>query len=116
MTFSSSTVAVLPPGYAAYTASNAAVEAMTRILAKEVAAKGITANVVAPGPVNTELFFAGKDEAFLERVKKNHWAYSRDDRNRARGGVPGERGLVLGERSGYQGQWGRRVSAPPAEN
>ncbi|XP_066387012.1 NADPH-dependent aldehyde reductase-like protein, chloroplastic [Miscanthus floridulus] len=67
VTFSSSTVAVLPPGYAA---SNAAVEAMTRILAKEVAAKGITANVVAPGPVNTELFFAGKDEAFLERVKK----------------------------------------------
>ncbi|KAG0549326.1 hypothetical protein BDA96_01G245800 [Sorghum bicolor] len=70
VTFSSSTVAVLTPGYAAYAASNAAVEAMTRILAKEVAAKGITANVVAPGPVNTDLFFAGKDEASLERVKK----------------------------------------------
>lgn len=71
VTFSSTTVAVLPPGYAAYAASNAAVEAMTRVLAKEVAAKGITANVVAPGPVRTELFLAGKDEAFLERVKNS---------------------------------------------
>lgn len=71
MTFSSTTVAVLPPGYAAYAASNAAVEAMTRVLAKEVAAKGITANVVAPGPVRTELFLAGKDEAFLERIKNS---------------------------------------------
>ncbi|PAN47066.1 hypothetical protein PAHAL_9G231400 [Panicum hallii] len=69
--FSSTTVAALPPGYGAYVASNAAVEAMTRILAKEVAAKGITANVVAPGPVRTELFLAGKDEAFIERVAKN---------------------------------------------
>ena len=42
-------------------ASNAAVEAMTRILAKEV----------APGPVRTELFLAGKDEACIERVAKN---------------------------------------------
>ena len=42
-----------------------------RILAKEVAAKGFTANVVAPGPVRTELFLASKDEAFIERVAKN---------------------------------------------
>ncbi|KAL6641017.1 hypothetical protein ACP70R_019198 [Stipagrostis hirtigluma subsp. patula] len=69
VTFSSSIVGTLLPGYAAYTATNAAVEAMTRILAKEVmAAKGVTANVVAPGPVRTELFLAGKDEAFLRRV------------------------------------------------
>ncbi|KAF8672670.1 hypothetical protein HU200_049364 [Digitaria exilis] len=70
VTFSSSIVGTLIPGYAAYTATNAAVEAMTRILAKEVAAKGVTANVVAPGPVRTELFLAGKDEAFLKRVEE----------------------------------------------
>lgn len=69
VTFSSSIMGTLLPGYAAYTATNGAVEAMTRILAKEVAAKGITANVVAPGPVRTELFLAGKDEAFLKRVE-----------------------------------------------
>ncbi|TVU30488.1 hypothetical protein EJB05_22115, partial [Eragrostis curvula] len=68
VTFSSSIVGTLLPGYAAYTATNAAVEAMTKILAKEVAAKGVTANVVAPGPVRTELFLAGKDEAFLKKV------------------------------------------------
>ncbi|XP_066341127.1 NADPH-dependent aldehyde reductase-like protein, chloroplastic [Miscanthus floridulus] len=70
VTFSSSIVGMLLPGYAAYTATNAAVEAMTKILAKEVAAKGVTANVVAPGPVRTELFLAGKDEAFLRRVEQ----------------------------------------------
>lgn len=69
VTFSSSIMGTLLPGYAAYTATNGAVEAMTRILAKEVAAKGITANVVAPGPVRMELFMAGKDEAFLKRVE-----------------------------------------------
>ncbi|KAL6842427.1 hypothetical protein ACP4OV_027854 [Aristida adscensionis] len=70
VTFSSSIMGTLLPGYAAYTATNGAVEAMTRILAKEVAAKGATANVVAPGPVRTELFLAGKNEAFLRRVEE----------------------------------------------
>ncbi|XP_062205552.1 NADPH-dependent aldehyde reductase-like protein, chloroplastic [Phragmites australis] len=70
VTFSSSIMGTLLPGYAAYTATNGAVEAMTRILAKEVAAKGVTANVVAPGPVRTELFLAGKDEAFLRSVEE----------------------------------------------
>jgi len=69
VTFSSSIMGTLLPGYAAYTATNGAVEAMTKILAKEVAAKGVTANVVAPGPVRTELFLAGKDEAFVRNVE-----------------------------------------------
>ncbi|KAL6842430.1 hypothetical protein ACP4OV_027857 [Aristida adscensionis] len=68
--FSSTTMCTLPPGYAAYVATNAAVEAMMRVLAKEVAAKGITTNVVAPGPERTELFMAGKDEAFVRRVEQ----------------------------------------------
>jgi 3-oxoacyl-[acyl-carrier protein] reductase len=71
VTFSSTLASTLVPGYAAYAASNAAVEAMTKILAKEVGAKGITANVVAPGPVRTELFLAGKDEASIRRVEQN---------------------------------------------
>ncbi|KAH6781197.1 Rossmann-fold superfamily protein [Perilla frutescens var. hirtella] len=63
----SSLVASLRPGYVAYTASKAAVEAMVRILAKELKGTGITANAVAPGPVATEMFFAGKTE---EAIKK----------------------------------------------
>ncbi|MFI1989915.1 SDR family NAD(P)-dependent oxidoreductase [Actinoplanes sp. NPDC020271] len=44
-------------GYAAYAAMKGAVEVFTRYLAKEVAPRGITANVVAPGPSATD--FAG---------------------------------------------------------
>ncbi|KAL0428651.1 UNVERIFIED_CONTAM: NADPH-dependent aldehyde reductase-like protein, chloroplastic [Sesamum latifolium] len=62
-----SLVASLKPGYGAYTASKAAVEAMVKILAKELKGTGITANAVAPGPVATEMFYAGKTE---EMVKK----------------------------------------------
>lgn len=63
-----SLVAALPPGYGAYTASKAAVEAMTKILAKELKGTGITANCVAPGPIATEMFFEGKTEETVNRV------------------------------------------------
>jgi 3-oxoacyl-[acyl-carrier protein] reductase len=52
------------PGGGPYTASKAAVEGLLRSLAKEVAGRGVRVNGVAPGPVNTDLFHAGKtDEA-----------------------------------------------------
>ncbi len=41
------------PGQAAYAASKAGVEAMTRTLAIEVARRGVTVNAIAPGLVNT---------------------------------------------------------------
>ncbi|MQM17297.1 hypothetical protein Taro_050264 [Colocasia esculenta] len=63
----SSVVGSLRPGYAAYTASKAAVEAMTKILAKELRGMQITANSVAPGPVATDMFFAGKSEEDVRR-------------------------------------------------
>jgi 3-oxoacyl-[acyl-carrier protein] reductase len=65
--FSSSQVAALRPGFAAYTAAKAAVEAMTKILAKELKGTGITVNCVAPGPIATEMFFGGRTD---EQVKK----------------------------------------------
>ena len=65
----STLVAALTPGYGAYTASKAAVEAMTKILAKELRGTGITANCVAPGPIATEMFFEGKSEAVVEKIK-----------------------------------------------
>ncbi|KAJ7147580.1 hypothetical protein O6H91_08G094300 [Diphasiastrum complanatum] len=64
-----SMVAALYPGYGAYAASKAAVETFTKVLAKELKGRRITANVVAPGPVATEMFFEGKDETTIERFK-----------------------------------------------
>ncbi|XP_054780214.1 NADPH-dependent aldehyde reductase-like protein, chloroplastic isoform X1 [Prosopis cineraria] len=55
-------------GYGAYAASKAAVETMTKIVAKEVKGTKITANCVAPGPVATELFFEGKTEETIKRI------------------------------------------------
>ena len=58
--FSTSVVGLKPPGYAIYGATKAAVETMSQIFAKELRGRRIRVNVVAPGPVATELFFDGK--------------------------------------------------------
>ncbi|TPM34346.1 SDR family oxidoreductase [Mesorhizobium sp. B2-3-5] len=68
--FSSSVVGFLQPGYGVYAATKAAVEAMTRILAKELGARRVTVNAVAPGPVETALFLDGKSEAQIEAITK----------------------------------------------
>lgn len=65
---STSVVGLNHPTYGVYAASKAAVETLTHILAKELGPRGITVNAVAPGPVATELFLEGKDEAALARI------------------------------------------------
>ncbi|CAF2342504.1 BnaA10g16630D [Brassica napus] len=64
----SSLTEALIPGQGAYTASKAAVEAMVKILAKELKGSGITANCVSPGPVATEMFFSGKSEETVRSI------------------------------------------------
>src|SRR5262245_7480828 len=59
---SSSTTALMLPGYAAYVATKRAVEQFSHVLAKELGTKKITVNVVSPGPTDTELFGQGKTE------------------------------------------------------
>lgn len=65
---SSTVTRLMLPKYGAYAATKAAVELLTRIFAREVGKRGITANTVSPGPVDTELFYAGKTAADIERM------------------------------------------------
>lgn len=56
------------PAYGPYAMSKGAVEGLSLILARELKGRDITVNAVGPGPVATELFLTGKDEALIERI------------------------------------------------
>ncbi|MEU6558539.1 SDR family oxidoreductase [Nocardia nova] len=68
ITFSTSVTRLATPGYAAYAAGKAAVEAMTLVLARELRGRDITVNAVAPGPTATPLFLDGKDQQTVDRL------------------------------------------------
>ncbi|MCK9381865.1 MAG: SDR family oxidoreductase [Sulfuritalea sp.] len=55
------------PGLGPYSASKAAVECLVRSMAKELAPRQVRVNAVAPGPVDTDLFRAGKTEEVKQR-------------------------------------------------
>jgi len=66
--FSSSVLAKSFPGYGAYIASKAGVEGLVHVLANELRGRNITVNAVAPGPVATDLFLAGKTTAQIDEL------------------------------------------------
>lgn len=65
---SSTVTRLMLPKYGPYAATKGAVEQLTRIFAREIGERGITVNSVSPGPVDTELFRAGKTEEDVQRM------------------------------------------------
>lgn len=59
---------VMLPNYGTYAASKGSVEQLTRVLAKELGANGITVNTISPGPTSTELFHRGKSREQIEAL------------------------------------------------
>ncbi|MET0706013.1 MAG: SDR family oxidoreductase, partial [Tardiphaga sp.] len=68
--FSTSVVGTKLETYGIYTATKAAVEALTPILAKELRGRSISVNALAPGPTATDLFLNGKSPELVERFSK----------------------------------------------
>jgi 3-oxoacyl-[acyl-carrier protein] reductase len=58
------------PGQANYAAAKAGVIALTRVMARELARRGITVNAVAPGVIQTPMLASLRPEVLAEYVKQ----------------------------------------------
>ena len=57
------------PFYSLYAASKATLEHMSRALAKELAARSISANTIAPGALDTPFFYGGETRESAEAIR-----------------------------------------------
>ena len=60
------------PTYGIYAATNAAVEAMTHILARALSSRGITVNAIAPDPIDPRLIPVDEERATADNFKRMH--------------------------------------------
>ncbi len=95
------------PGYAAYAAMKGGIEVLTRFLAKELGARGIAVNTVAPGAIETD--FGGgrvRDDAQLNAFVATQTALGRV-------GLPDDIGGVIASLLSEDNRWvnGQRVEA-----
>ena len=93
------------PGSSAYGAAKGAVEVLTRYLAKELGPRGITANVVAPGAIQTD--FSGgivRDNPEVNQTVANMTALGR-------AGLPDDIGPMIAALLSDENRWvnGQRI-------
>jgi len=93
------------PGYAAYAVMKGGIEVLTRYLAKELGARGITVNAVAPGAIETD--FGGgvvRDNAGVNKTIAGQTALGR-------AGIPEDIGPLIAALLSDSGRWvnGQRI-------
>lgn len=87
------------PGYSAYAAMKGAIEVLTKYLAKELGARGIAVNVVAPGAIETD--FGGgvvRDNPKMNEIIANNTALGRV-------GLPDDIGGVVAFLCSEEARW-----------
>jgi len=87
------------PGYAAYATMKGGIEVLTRYMAKELGARGISVNVVAPGAIETD--FAGG--AVRDTKEVNKFLASQTALGRV--GLPDDIGSVVASLLGDDNHW-----------
>lgn len=95
------------PGYSAYASMKGAMEVLTRYQAKELGARGITVNIIAPGAIETD--FSGgavRDNAALNTMVANNTALGR-------AGLPDDIGGAISTLLADGSNWitGQRIEA-----
>jgi NAD(P)-dependent dehydrogenase (short-subunit alcohol dehydrogenase family) len=95
------------PGSSAYGAAKGAIEVLTRYMAKELSARGITANVVAPGAIETD--FSGGMVRDNPEINKQVAAMTAMGRT----GVPDDIGPMIASLLSDDNRWvnGQRIEA-----
>lgn len=100
------------PGFAAYAAMKGAIEVFTRYLARELGPRGITANVIAPGAIETD--FGGgmvRDDEQLNRAVASTIPLGRV-------GLPDDVGSAVAAILSDGGRWmnGQRIEVSGGQN
>jgi NAD(P)-dependent dehydrogenase (short-subunit alcohol dehydrogenase family) len=100
------------PGFAAYAAMKGAIEVFTRYLARELGPRGITANVIAPGAIETD--FGGgmvRDNEHLNRALASTIPLGRV-------GLPDDVGSAVAAILSDGGRWmnGQRIEVSGGQN
>jgi NAD(P)-dependent dehydrogenase (short-subunit alcohol dehydrogenase family) len=65
-----SLLAATAPGYAVYAGSKAPLEDFTRALAREIGARGVTVNTIAPGPLDTAFYHSQENAQSVAYASK----------------------------------------------